>query len=376
MRNTSCTLAAAAAIALLAAGCTSSTEPFADPAALAASVTFDRIADSLYAAGADPGVSSAYHEIARVLRGGPALTGVVISVDGVPADYLATALSFDQNYCPPDAICASIYRTPLNSMIAWQRSDPRRIVQLTAGDAAVPSRTSFGPTTLIYLDGAGGVYLGWSGTQSIRATPTEQRCAVPAAPPESSYLMPLVACFAATFDVSFDGTVQWPPLALRGNTATGTHAIAMAGQTVSGTKLFRLPCTDGCVGDPPALRPPVAIGANSSTLQSGLRTTVVERDVTLELMVKNISPAPVQIDFDSAQQYDFIVRSFASGAVVWQWSANKSFGQSLGSRTLAPGETVVFSEPWNAAAAGNYLIQALLTSRSHRAAASASIDVR
>jgi hypothetical protein len=123
------------------------------------------------------------------------------------------------------------------------------------------------------------------------------------------------------------------------------------------------------------LRPPVTIGANSSALEPNLRTTVSGRDVMLELTVKNVSSAPVQLDFDSAQQYDFIVRSFASGAVMWQWSANKSFGQSLGSRTLVPGETVVFSEPWKATSAGNYLIQALLTSRSHEAEASANIYV-
>ncbi|MFL5604864.1 MAG: BsuPI-related putative proteinase inhibitor [Gemmatimonadaceae bacterium] len=373
-------LAVGSMIALLAPGCTTNTEPSVDPRALDAALTFDRIADSLFTAGAEPRVSSAYHEVAHVLRRGPELTSVTITVDGVAAEYLATALSFDQNYCPAGALCTLAYRAPLNSMIAWQRSNPRRLVQLAAVDAPTPGytnvRASFTPTTLAYLDGLGGVYLGTSGTQYISSTPTEQRCAQPTAPSEASYTMPPIECRVASFDVSFDATVEPPLLALRGNTASGTHAITMAQQTVSGAKLLRLPCTDGCIGDPPQLRPPITIGANSSVLQPNLRTAVAGRDVTLELVVRNVSAQPVQLDFNSAQQYDFIVRSAASGALLWQWSANMSFGQSLGSRTLAPGEAIAFTEHWHAPAAGTYGVQALLTSRSFQAVASTTISVQ
>jgi hypothetical protein len=282
MRNPTRTFAAATVAALLAAaGCTSSTEPFRDPGTLAAADAFDRIADSLSTAGAEPRLSTSYREVARMVRRGPTLSSVVVSVDGVPAEYLATAVSFDQNYCPPGAVCALafVYWPPLNSVIAWQRSDPRRIMQLTAdGDAPIgttPGYTYTGPlfrrTALVYLDGAGGVYVGARGAQSIKATPSDEPCAAPTAPLGASYVMPPIQCTRATFDVSFDATVQPPSFDLRGSTASGTHTVAMTAQTVSGTRLFGPTCSGGCIGDTPLMRPPIAIDANSSVLQPALR---------------------------------------------------------------------------------------------------------
>jgi hypothetical protein len=385
MRPSTHTLVAAAAISLLAAGCTSSTEPFVDPGALAAAQTFDRIADSLSNADAEPPVSSAYREVARVVRRGSALSSVIIAVDGAPAEYLATALSFDQNYCPPGAYCALsfVYLPPVNSVIAWQRSDPRRIVQLTAdADMAIgttmPGYTDLAPfrhrATLTYLDGTGGIYLGTGGTQAITVTPSEQTCASPTAPPEASYTLPPVQCRLATFDVSFTGTVQPPPFDLRRNTASGTHTIAMAAQTVSGVQLSAVGC-GACDLNAPPLSPPIAIDATSRVLQPTLTATASGRDVTLTFTVKNVSAAAVQLDFTSAQQYDFIVRNVATGAKVWQWSATMSFAATLTSRTLAPGETAAFTEQWHAPAAGMYGVEALLTSRSHLALAYVPINV-
>jgi hypothetical protein len=384
MRNSLHTLVAAAVVALLAAGCTSSTEPRVDPDALAAAATFDRIADSLSTAGADAGVSSAYREVASVLRRGPGLSPVTISVDGAPAEYLATGLSFDRNYCPPQAVCPSIYFPSVNSVIAWQRSDPRRIVQLTADadmaiGATTPGYTDLYPfrqrATITYLDGTGGVYLGTGGTQAITVTPGEEACAAPTAPPEASYTLPPIRCRLATFDVAFDGTVQPPPFDLRRNTASGTHTIAMAAQTVSGVQLSTAGCAT-CGLNAPPLRPPITIDANSSVLQPTLTATASGRDVTLTFTVKNVSAAPVQLDFNSAQQYDFIVRNVATGAAVWQWSATMGFAAVLTSRTLAPGEAAVYAEHWQATAAGTYGVQALLTTRSLQAAAYAPVAVQ
>jgi hypothetical protein len=381
MRNSSRTLAATAVLSLLAAGCTSSTEPFVDPGALAAAETFDRIADSLTTAGVDAGVSSAYHELARVVRTGSGLTSVIISVDGTPAEYLATAQSFDQNYCPPRAVCALIYRPPLNSVIAWQRSDPRRIVQLTA-DASFPIGSvppgALDPflsrATLTFFDGAGGVFLGTGGTQSITVTPTDEPCVIPNQRVEAIYVMPPVSCTRADFTVSFDGTVQPPPFALRKNTATGSHTISMTAQSVSGMRLAFLFCPT-CGADAPPLRPPVTISATSSVLQPTLRATASATAVTLTFTVTNTSLAPVKLDFNSGQEYDFLVRSAASGALVWQWSRDMGFTLALTSRTLAAGETATYVEHWTPTAPGAYTAQALLTSSSHRATSHAGFTV-
>lgn len=383
MHHSSRTLATAAVFALLGAGCSSSTEPFTDPDALAAAQTFDRIADSLSTAGADAGVSDSYRQLARVLQTGPRVSSVFISVDGVPAEFLATAQSFDLNYCPPQGACALILRPPLNSMVAWQRSNPRRIVQLTA-DASFLIGTPpvgyvdvdpfLGRATLTYLDGAGGVYVGTGGSQSIAAAPTDEPCAAPSRPVEAIYAMPPVQCRAATFIVSFDGTVQPPPFALRNNTASGSHSIAMAEQTVAGTQLVTLPCGT-CSVDTPLLRPPVTVGATSSMLLPALRATVTATDVTLAFTVKNISTVPVRIEFNGAQQYDFIVRSAATNAVVWQWSAQMGFARPLTSRTLAAGETALYTEHWPPTASGVYTAQAFLTSSSHRATSFAVFGV-
>ena len=374
------TFAAASMTALLAA-CSSSTEPQVDPEALAAATTLDHIADSLSIVGVDAGVSSAYRALAQVVRSGPRLSRVTISVDGTPAEFLATAQSFDRNYCPPQAMCALVYRPPLNSMVAWQRSDPRRVVQLTA-DINLPigvaplgaSPDGFGSrATLTYLDGAGGVFLGTGGTQSITVTPTDEPCVAPNAPVQASYVLPPVQCTRADFTVSFAGTVQPPPFALRNNTASGSHTLSMSPQSVSGTRLSFAFCT--ACGAPPPLMPPVAISPTSSVLQPTLRATASATDVTLTFTVTNTSAAPVRLDFNSAQQYDFIVRSASTGALVWQWSHDMGFALSLTSRTLASGETATYFEHWKPAASGLYSAQALLTSSSHRAMASTAFNV-
>jgi hypothetical protein len=385
MRNTSRTLAAAV-VALLAAGCTSSTEPFLDPAALAAAVTFDRIADSLSATTVDPGVRNAYREVARVARSGTALSSVVISVDGVPTEFLAMAQSLDQSLCPRQSFCDLVARPPLNSVVAWQRSDPRRILQLTSDNelpigGAMPGYTGPDPfrgrSTLTYLDGAGGVYLGTSGAQFIGASTTEQQCRLPSPPvgPELDYTPPDTRCYVTAFDVSFEGTVQPPLFALRNNTASGTHSIAMAFQPVAGTKLIALDC-GACDMSSPILTPPVGIVARSAFLEPTLTATATGRDVTLTFTVRNVSTAPMRIDFRSGQQYDFIVRDSRDAALTWQWSAGKSFTQTADSRILVSGESAVFAEHWQATAPGSYSVQALLTSVTRQTTAYAPLTVQ
>jgi len=186
-------------------------------------------------------------------------------------------------------------------------------------------------------------------------------------------VFPAVQCTRADFTVSFAGTVQPPPFALRNNTASGTHTISMSPQSVSGMHLAFAYCT--ACDAPPPLMPPVAISPTSSVLQPTLRAIASATDVALTFTVTNTSAAPVQLNFNSGQQYDFIVRSAATGAVVWQWSHEMGFTLALTSRTLGPGESATYTEHWKPTASGWYSAQALLTSSSHRATASTPFNV-
>lgn len=378
------TLAAATVVAFTVAACSISTEPSTDSDVLAAAQTFDRIADSLSIAGVDGSVSGAYRELARTVRNSGSLSSVSISVDGVAADFFATALEFQRvPLCPPNLACALVAMAPLRGMVAWQKNDPHRVVQLTADVAAPIGATVPGPlttdpfvgrATLTFLDGDGGVFLGTSGTQTLTSTPITEPCVAPQPTPVPAAGAP-TSCKRADFTVAFSAVVQPPPFALRRNTATGSHAIAMTPQHVLGSVLYS--SCFRCGYDLSLPRPPIAIDGSNSILQPSLSVNVAPGNVTLVFTVTNSSAVPIRLDFSSAQQYDFLVRSNATSAVVWQWSANMAFAQMLTSRTLAAGESVSFTEHWlpTSATSGLFTAQALLTSSSHRATAAADFVV-
>jgi hypothetical protein len=103
-------------------------------------------------------------------------------------------------------------------------------------------------------------------------------------------------------------------------------------------------------------------------LRSSL-TATVGADVTLAFSVTNDTPSPVTMGFRSSQQYDFSVRSSDTGTLLWRWSDGRMFTAALGSRTLAPGETVTYTEKWTPPGRGSYVAEATLTSDSHAAQA-------
>jgi len=89
---------------------------------------------------------------------------VTISVDGVPASFVATA-QVDENgsVCPACMIAQPLFA--LRSFIAWQASDPRRVVQVSSASNADPIRAYITPSftsftgasaSLVFFDGKGG----------------------------------------------------------------------------------------------------------------------------------------------------------------------------------------------------------------------------
>ena len=95
--------------------------------------------------------------------------------------------------------------------------------------------------------------------------------------------------------------------------------------------------------------------------------------IKFELTVSNTTPNPITLRFNSSQQYDFTVRPSA-GTIIWTWSDNMSFTQSVSEISIPAQDAVVFSETWDQTstaganlAVGTYTATGLLPGRSERA---------
>lgn len=379
MRHPARTLTAAA-VALTA--CTGTpTETLTDADAQRAAALFDHVADSLTAAGSDAMVVQAYRGLASAVRIGHP-SPISIAIDGSPREFLAIAREVDwarTGACAdPGSLC--LMAPPLRSMIAWDRATPRRVVQLTATPGGMPigaliPGTTMGAfmntATLTYFDGAGGMYLGTDGTQSI-SDPV--RSSTPCFTTTFPTISPGGTCVLADFTVSFAGTVAPPPVLIPRNTATGTHVLAMTSQPVAGSSVVLSGTCTLCAGSgyPAGWLPPINLVG--TMLASQLTTSVGPMSVTLTFTVLNPGPAPVELRFTSGQQYEFRIRT-PGGAPVWTWSADKGFTAALSSRTLAPNESVTYVEQWSPAQPGSYVALGSLVSSSHHAEAATTFVV-
>jgi hypothetical protein len=374
-----------AAAACLAA-CSSSTEVQPDQAALDAAAQFQSLADDAFRAGADAEIITAYRDIGTALGRSGRVSPITVVVDGTPLDFLATAQQLETSGGPAcaasDVFCAAL--PPLRSIIAWDKANPRRVVQLTvsAGSSGLgpqtPSMLLLTPPAisgLFYFDGAGGAYIGTGGTQQIGdPVLTDTPCRTTPLPPSGSSVPDLVRCTQAEFTASFNGTVGVPPFAIRANAATGTHTISMASQPVHGARLqVTLPAICPlCGAYPPAALPPVYFP--NAELRTTLSAAATASLVTLDLQVTNVQTVPVTLQFGSGQQSDFRIRRL-DGSTVWLWSADKTFTTALGSRTLAPGETATYSATWVPTVHGSFIAEGRLTSTSHAAGSSVPLSI-
>lgn len=65
--------------------------------------------------------------------------------------------------------------------------------------------------------------------------------------------------------------------------------------------------------------------------------------IRLTLMKLNLSPQNMTLHYISGQRYDFKI-TYLSGRPLWRWSDNKSFIQALGTVTLSPNQSVIYTE--------------------------------
>ena len=372
-----------AGLVMLAACSGETTAVQTDRDAIDAAAQFQRVADDALAGGADPSVVTAYREIGRAVGAHGRVSPVTIVVDGVSQAFLATArqleFAVDPGCDSQQSVC--LLMPPLRTVIAWQRSDPRRVVQLTgsAMSAAIapiplplPNAPYIQPATLGFFDGRGGFFVGTSGTHRIGDPVTSETPCHDGRVPVTPFTPDLAACTRAEFTASFSGTLAPAPMSFRNNRASGTHTISMGSQVIHGARVVLSPmmvllCPTCDSGYPREFLPPMD-GSNGA-LRSSITAVASAAGVTFTLSVTNSLAVPATLQFSSGQQFDFQVFR-ADGMPVWTWSADKGFTLALTSRTLAAGETVTYSATWTPTVKGELNVVGRLVSSSHPARSS------
>lgn len=389
---------ASLATALLVACGSDSTGPIETQTdAARAAQTFSQLADSVKRTGGDTDVGTAYSGIAGILRMGGRITPIVLTIDGVATQFIAAAMTVETtiNDCPRGAQCFAPPRTfAIRSLIAWDKNNAKRLVQLSSASNDEQIGAIFDPSplaiyarmaSLIFMDGTGGTYIGTSGTQKFEVKNSDTPC--PALPDSGKLARPTVvgSCTLADHTVTFSGKVEPSPFqrttsttSTTTTTAKGTHTIAMSAQTVAGTRraitINNVPCDTGCVKPIDSLPQPPVIVRPANELAAKL-SAVVSGDVTLTFTVANPSKDAAKVVFPSGQKYDFVVIDSASGKEAWRWSAGRGFTQAIVEQTLPAGGTLSFVEKWTPPSRGRYLARAVLTSTSHKAEAYAAVLV-
>lgn len=377
MHSTRLLLVAAASTLLVACASDTVTLPPQDDASAAVDI-FTRLADSVARAGGDADLGDAYGSLAEAVRQGGRVSPVVITIDGVPTTFLATAQQTEvtTSPCLDPSKCATLIAirpSILRTLVAWKQDDPKRVVQLSSSADSAPIRAYLFPVlvpftgpsaSLVYFDGNGGTFFGSSGTQAFAVKTGTDVCAVTGASKSSFAIFPAPRCTNADFTISFAGKGEPSTFLTSKNTATGSHTFAMATQPVVGARYELTAIT------PP--KPPIIV-TPSAPLAATL-TATVDSVVTLTLQIVNPASTPAAVTFASGQQYDFTVFD-ATGARVWRWSDGMAFTMALGTSTIPGKGSVSYSARWKPLQKGTYTAVGSLVSMSHRADAKVAVTV-
>lgn len=115
-------------------------------------------------------------------------------------------------------------------------------------------------------------------------------------------------------------------------------------------------------------------------LDAALAATETDDGVALALRIENGGSEPVTLDFRTGQRAEFTAypadEPGDSADPVWRYGAGRMFTQSLGSETLAPGESVTYEGTWRSPPAGTYRVvgEAAATDRDPRADAVVTVE--
>ncbi|MEP7000853.1 MAG: BsuPI-related putative proteinase inhibitor [bacterium] len=337
---------------------------------------FAHLADSVSRSGGDGEIGGAYASLADAIRQGGRVSPIVVTVDGVPTTFLATAQQTEIHIaCMADAICPLINTIPtLRSLIAWQENDPSRIIQLSSVADSNPIRAYVNPTfapfptpsaSLVFLDGKHGSYFGTSGAQKFGMTPSATACTiVGTSKPTMASLSPPAHCTEAAFSVTFNGKAE-PSAFLSKSPALGTHTISMSPQSILGAR-YEVVGTD---------TPTPPIGVTPVGVLPATLTATVDSLVTLTLTVRNSSRSSIEVSFSSGQQYDFAIYDAATAVQLWRWSAARAFVQTFGTQSVPSNGTLVYTAQWRPARKGNLIATGSLVSTTHRADAKILVPV-
>lgn len=115
----------------------------------------------------------------------------------------------------------------------------------------------------------------------------------------------------------------------------------------------------------------------AAELVASLDVRVQGDTVDLGLYVANATTEPVELEFVTAQRYDFAVLS-ADGSELWRWSSDQMFAQVLGSERVAAGEIVEYRARWEAAevGAGRYIAEGEVVSQNRPVSLRTEFELR
>ena len=351
--------------------------PSVADAAAAAVTLFGHLADSVAKTGGDSAVGGAYAALAEAVRQSGRVSPIVISVDGVPTDFLASAQQTEFTFSPcgsNPACLAPVQMTKLRTLVAWQQNDPHRIVQLSSASDADSIFAYLHPTFaapmfptawLLFMDGKGGTFFGTSGSQKFGVTTSTTPCTTAGPTAPFPAVLPVPRCTQADFSITFSAKAEPSSFLVGKNNATGSHSFFMATQPVLGAR-FEL-------GTALTPRPPIPV--TTTVALPATLTAKVDSLVHLTLTVSNPSSTPVQVTFGSGKHYDFTISDASTGAVVWRWGMGVFFTQVVSTETIPANGSLAFTTQWQPAQKGSLIATGSLVSLSHNAAAKVAVWV-
>jgi hypothetical protein len=230
-----------------------------------------------------------------------------------------------------------------------------------SGDIGSFSVPTIAVLTLAHLQLVEGRERFWAGTSGTFASTmkTGPVCptAIGLAVPQSTE----IKCNLAEFTWTLDATLE-PARGLPfANAARVNHKIAIRNAVVVGTRID--------VTFSPPVREPTPLTAS---LTANLNAT--GDDVTLAFTVRNATDAPLELHFNSTQEYDFRIATRA-GEVLWSWSALADFAATATTRVLPARGAVTYTAHWKPTAHGQLVVSAVLTTREPRLIAIAPLVV-